>query len=407
MKRTHRLFDPIAETQGNTQTSAPAPKPTLTQLAKPQVPGKLTEKELSVKFSSDDMPDLEVDHTKVTVDDKKVTPTSQPKADDTTKKEEADTTKVDDKKEEKKEDDTSGISKHLKAPKDEKTEAKGSKEKVTQVKVPEKSEFDYTQYNAEEQHLLKNMSKESRAFTHNLVQQNKELSKLKDSSYLQHPQSYVLNPEFQKMQEDVSYAIKEGQHWQAQVEACKKGQKVKDITGWTDKGAPIYGAEVEPTDAVEEQCRMAMQNAFNQGQQLKGQLQQYPKQYQQRMQQDLQNINTERANRFQWVANPKLLDYSISVEGGGEKTIKSIKSDFINIFPPYLRSNPGVEVASDLMVAMMLQRAELLEAQANSKVANTKVDEVKRAEPSSQAKGSKPKEGVNGSPAVFTMDGVE
>lgn len=375
------------------------------RLTRPQQSSTPTPEDLAVKFDMSDMPDLEVDKTTVTVDDKKV---EKPLVEDK-KADEKKEVPPDDKKEKKEEEvKTDGISKHLKAPSDEKPKDKGveKKEQVKQIKVPESGTFDYSVYNQEEQFLLKNMSKESRAFADKLYKENKELAKTKDYSYLQHPQSYVLNPDFQKMQEDVQYAFKEGQYWQTQLEACKKGAKIRAITGWKADGSPDVGPEIDPTDAAEEQIRLSMQNCFTQGQQLRGQLQQFPKQYQQRMQQDLQGINNERASRFQWVADPKLLKYSINTEGG-EKTIETIKKDFIGIFPPYLRNNPGVEVASDLMVAMIIQKAELDEARAGQKVSDIKIEEVKRGEPSSDSKPKDKPKGPNGSPSTFSMDGLD
>ena len=86
------------------------------------------------------------------------------------------------------------------------------------------------------------------------------------------------------------------------------------------------------------------------------------------MAQDLQGINAERHNRFAWVQDPKLLDYSVEVEGQGAQKIGDVKQNFKSLFPPYLSNSIAVEVASDMMVAMVIQSAELREAKNNQQV---------------------------------------
>src|SRR6267378_910184 len=76
---------------------------------------------------------------------------------------------------------------------------------------------DYTSFNAEETKILKAMSNEAFAYTSNLIKQNKELSGLKDASYLQHPNAYVLDPRFQEEQQNIQYFQQEAAYWQQQL----------------------------------------------------------------------------------------------------------------------------------------------------------------------------------------------
>lgn len=284
---------------------------------------------------------------------------------------------------------TEQVNKFLKAPSTEKKEDKpkvDSKQQVEKrVEVPTKDDVDYTSFSQQEVDHLKNMSKPARKFTADLIKQNRELAKNKDGVYYQHPQAYTLLPEYQQANEDISAHMQEGQYWESQLKLVKLGKPFRSPQGWDKNGKLVLGGEITQYDAddVEEKMRRQIGVCYNAGQQKQQQLQQFAGQFQQGIQRDSQLIEQERSKRFAWAADPKLLDYTIEIEGLGERSIKQIRDDIINVFPSYQRHTPGVQVCADLMVAMRLQAAELAEAKAQSSVSNTKLEEAQRAEPSS------------------------
>jgi hypothetical protein len=309
----------------------------------------------------------------------------------------------------------------LTPPKDEgksaekKVEATKTGEKVLPkpiTPVREKKEdadtFDYAKYTPEQQQVLKQMSNTAKKEYARVVDENKQLASLKDSTYLQHDDGYTLAPEYRSLQEKDHFARTEGQCWEQALLNIKAGKTFRDITGFDPKtGRPIMSEERQPTDRDEIRINnnlAACINAVNNNQQ---QLATYPQQFKQRVTQDLSAINQEQANRFAWVQDPKLLDYTVPVEGQGEKKLRDIKSDFKSMFPSYLSSSPGVDVASNLMVALIIQSAELREAKNGQQVAQIKQSEIQRGEPTSDASPREvSKLSAKGVPSTFSLEGL-
>ena len=335
------------------------------------------------------------------------------------KKVEVEVKKEESKKEEKKEEPKSVLKPPAEVKKDDtKVEGKPKEEEksgavkpITPIKEHKDDAFDYNGFTQQEQINLKNMSRQSREYAANLIKENKSLAALKDSTYLQHEQGYTLSPEYQELQSKGFYAQTEAQCWEKALLNIKQGKKFQDITGFDPKsGAPILGPEKDPSDADEirisgnlSACSQALQN-------IGGQLQNFPQRFKSQIQSDMQAVEAVRKERFAWVADPKLLDYSVNVEGQGDKKLKDVKADFKSMLPVYWQSSPIAEVASDLFVAMIIQGAELREAKNNQTIAQIKTEEMKRGEPSSDTVPIKDKtvNGVspNGMPSVFSLDGM-
>lgn len=323
-----------------------------------------------------------------------------------------DTTKVDDTKKEEKKDDSLKTTSVLKAPstaenKEEKTVDKGGEKKeiVKQITPPAKGEFDYTGFSVEEKGYLENMSKPARVFAGKLIKDNKELAKLKDSNYLQHPEAYQLSPEFRELQVDYQKISFEAKHWGEQLALCKLGKNIRDIEGYDKNGNPIFSKEMKPTDEMEEQIRTLMQQAYATSNTIKGKVQEYPTKFQKQIGVDQQAIEQECKARFAWESDPKLMDYTVNVEGVGDKSLKQVRQDFMSLFPTYMHNSVALRVASNLMIAMVIQKAELDEARAGRQVADTKVEEAKRTEPNSTVKPGKEPDSINGV-RTFSTDGM-
>jgi hypothetical protein len=328
--------------------------------------------------------------------------------------------KKDEKKEEVKKDEPKSV---LKAPtevkkedakvedKSKEQEKSGSIKPITPVKEHKDGQdaFDYTGFTPQEQINLKNMSRQSREYAANLIKENKGLAALREATYLQHDQGYTLSPEYQQLQSKGYFAQTEGQCWEQALLAIKAAKKFRDITGFDKNGKPVLSEEREPSDADEIRIAGNLSACTNAVQQIGGQLQTFPQRFKQQIQSDLQAVEAVRKERFAWVADPKLLEYSVNVEGSGDKKLKDIKSDFKSMLPIYWQSSPIAEVASDLFVAMIIQGAELREAKNGQTVAQIKNDELKRGEPSSDTQPIKKEQNgvlANGVPSVFSLDGM-
>lgn len=248
---------------------------------------------------------------------------------------------------------------------------------------------DYTGHSAEEVTAFKKMSDEGYTFTKKLITENRELAKLKDSTYLQHEQAYVLDPGFRTLQSQAHFANKEGDFWKSQLLLMKQGKPWKAITEWDKQGNPVLSNEMPASEEAEEEVRRVMNLAYGVANQAETKAAEYPTKYKSQVTNDMQAINEERRNRFSWVADPKLMDYTIPIQyddGVKEVSIKQIRNEVSGLFPAYMRSHPAVEVVADLMVALKIGQAEFDAFKSGKQVEEIKEGEVGRGEPSSKAK---------------------
>jgi hypothetical protein len=294
------------------------------------------------------------------------------------------------------------VSTALKQPKKEKKEGEveeevSSEKPITKIvpKPKDNTAFDYTGYSNEEQVALKNMSPQSRQLFAKLKKENTELSKLKDSTYLQHEEAYVLNPEYKQLQVNSILVGSEYEHWKAQLQKCKKGEDITDLKGFDDRGNPVYGAVMKPSDELEEQIRVCMQNSLQTKNDFNKKLQEFPKQFKDVVTRDNGIIDSISKQLFGWVEDPSLMKCEVLTEQG-DQSLEKIGNDFLNQMPIYHRKHPMTGVAKNLIIALAIVKAELNELKGASKVTETKLEEVKRAEPSSKARVSKEPATVNG-----------
>lgn len=332
--------------------------------------------------------------------EKQVVAKETPKTEEPNKKEPTEEVKEEAAPEEKKV--TNKVSTALKQPKKvakegEEVVEEGESKTVTKIvpKPKDTTQFDYTGYSREEQVALKNMSPQSRDMFVKLKKENTELSKLKDSTYLQHEDAYVLNPEYKQLQVNSILVGSEYDHWKTQLQKCKKGEDITDLKGFDDKGNPVFGAVMKPSDELEEQIRVCMQNSLQTKNDFNKKLQEFPNQFKNVVKRDNGIIEDISKQLFGWVEDPSLMKCEVLTEQG-DKSLEKIKSDFLNEMPIYHRKHPMTGVAANLVLALAIVRAELNELKGQSKVTETKLEEVKRAEPSSKARVSKEPSTVNG-----------
>lgn len=244
-------------------------------------------------------------------------------------------------------------------------------------------EFDYTGHDEQETYILKNMSVEARKHVSKLMKENKELAANKSGTYMQHPDAYVLDPQFSKLNEDVSFLEREAAHWESQLLKIENGEKWNPLQGFDKNGQPVYGAAQDPTTTDKIKISRFLNDISSQYRNKQTELQQFAGNYKSRIQQDSQAIQQERARRFGWVADPTIMKSTLTLPNGQEQTVEQVRNAIINLFPPYMRNTLGVEVAADLFAAFQIQDEELRTLRAGKSVAQVQQKEVARAEPTS------------------------
>jgi hypothetical protein len=299
----------------------------------------------------------------------------------------------------KKEEPKTAVEQLLKPPvkeekKDEKKPVVAVKEKLT-VNIPDKTtaQRDLTPYSPDEQRALKQMSNEGFELATRLIKENKDLSKLKDSTYLQHEHAYILDPQFQEIQMNIKSAQFEANHFMQQLTAAEKGEDVRDFLGWDKDNNPVYGQPIKTSAAVTEQIRAKYQTCLNAANQFRQKAQEIPTKYKQQITNDLKAISETCKEMFSWEKDEKLLEHTVPFEyadGVKDVSLKKIRDDFVEMIPPYMRSHPMTRVAANMAVAMRIGALQLAQAQTQQQVQEIHKEEVERGEISTETRPSVP-----------------
>lgn len=103
------------------------------------------------------------------------------------------------------------------------------------------------------------------------AQKNTNKSGIPDSIY-QHPDAYILTPEFRQAAEDVNKAQQVAEHWRQQSIAIAKGAKEVHGLALDGKGNLVLTGKVDATPEVEEEVRTLVSNSQFQLMQAQGRL---------------------------------------------------------------------------------------------------------------------------------------
>lgn len=267
---------------------------------------------------------------------------------------------------------------------------------------------DYTGFTQEEVGVLKQMSNPAFTLATKLIKDNRELAKLKDSTYIQHPEAYRLDPAYKKQEEDITYLSKEAQIWKNQLINIKLGKEWTPLVGWDKAGNPVYEAKRMPSELDEENVRSLMQQTEQSANQMKGQLKQMEGSYIARVGQDNAQIDEIQKSKFSWVNDPALLDKTVSVSGQ-DRTIKQVREDFMSMIPAYHRGHKLAELSSNMFAGLLAFSNEVASLRAQLQIAETKRGDALRAEPTSKetpANSGGVAKSKFGGPATFDAVGL-
>lgn len=374
-----------------------------------------TAKELEQEFTLDDInenllqlpPTSTAEDQKKNLEKQKKDATVTPKPTDkkpTEKKEEAPKKEVPT-KEDKVEPVKGGVTSVLKPPQKKEVDTKTSLQDTKATGVVEQTGTrDYSGFSPEDAALLKQMSKP--AFDR-VVAIMKENNVLKNSTYLQHEQAYQLDPSYQQVRQEVNGASAEADYWKNQILLMEQGKKWTPLLGYDKQtGEPVWGDPKDPTTSDKLDAQRALQACDRVIATKQGELQQFPQRYKQQVSGDLAAIEAVNKEKFEWEKNPEILDYttmSVGPDGQArEMSIKDIRNQFINIWPPYMRGQPAVRVCANLFAALNIAQNQINQLQSGQAVQQTIQEEQTEVEPTSQQRKPAPK--GSDKEVVFTAD---
>lgn len=80
----------------------------------------------------------------------------------------------------------------------------------------------------------------------------------------ENPESYVLDPEYRKIEQTIAIGQQEVNHWQQQLLKIERGEPWQNITGFDQNGNPVYQTVPAPEGGViDVQSKLAIQNHLN------------------------------------------------------------------------------------------------------------------------------------------------
>lgn len=183
-------------------------------------------------------------------------------------------------------------------------------------------------------------------------QQLDELRKQQPAYHYEHPESYQLQPEFQKLRQVASEAQFEESHWTQQLSRIKQGQSWKFLEGYDKNNRPVFREVAPPEDGTvdansEVEVLRLMQEAQNGRLGVSQQLNQYVAQHR-TMAQNAAAELTEIKQKFFPTMNPA------QFTGDDKRNYELARS----ITPKPLQSHPLAEMNHLAFVAVTrLQRA--------------------------------------------------
>jgi hypothetical protein len=267
---------------------------------------------------------------------------------------------------------------------------------------------DYSIFSAEEQALVKTapnalfnhlkdvlpkLRTENATLKTELDNAKKGIVKVPDS-WNEHPEAYVLTPEYRQYRQAHAMVSEEESHWLEQLENVENGRAWAGIDGRDDAGNLVKTKEIADNSVrSKDYINQQLQAARGYKTQFAAKVGDLKTNHQKNYQESVNTIREGVKAHCPWTTNDKLLATEIEFENPETKKLEkasigdTIKAAY-NILPPVFRSHPLAEVFANTFVvnAIAQQKLRLLESQV--KVKNTNATHQLEAEPVGATKGN-------------------
>jgi hypothetical protein len=314
------------------------------------------------------------------------------------------------------------------------TTASFAKNTVSDKQDKDKGKRDYTVFEEEDAKFLKEkgpnhvydylkermpklyaVKKENAELKVALENAQKGIVKIPDS-YIEHPDAYVLTPEYRELSSNIRMAIGEEQHWLQQAQNIEEGKPWQNIMGYDPKtGRMVLSEPIESDFKGKDAVNSNLQTVRNYKTQFQQGLQTIKGTHVQSYKASIEEVTSACAKHFPWVTNKEVLETKIPVINPTTgKTEEVSPADLfqqgINMLKPSLRTNPLAQVFANSFVMMALQNTKIKHYEAQLKVTKQNKDDSEAAEvggggksaSTRQAVGNKSKEGAI--PSTDDMD---
>ena len=229
----------------------------------------------------------------------------------------------------------------------------------------------------------------------------------KPATFFDHPQGYVLLPEYGDQLKQLNKVKSEQEFWQKQLSLIEDGENFKVIEGVDEQGNPVISEKsYKPTGTAKVAINNALMEISSDLKTTSEKLTSIREGFGGSFKDAQKVIDEERTKRFPWVAKPEMEEkVTITLNDYGTQPIKKVKTDFIGMLPKVWQNHPMAKGWADTFIALQLNVSRVQGLlQEIEKLKNLAGDQS-RAEPLVRTGGGKVKEPTfRGGPAEFSDD---
>lgn len=250
-----------------------------------------------------------------------------------------------------------------------------------QTKEVPKGQRDYSIFTPEEQAVAKATSNQQFALIEKLKKDSiatKEEAKVASTKlqeleanpnaipkeWYNHPDAYVLHPQYQNAQILQNRAGFEAEHYKNQVIAIESGSDYVTVKGYNQSGNPVFSEPIKPDASAKVNCLNLMNTASTISQQYGGAISQLQQSFKNDYNNQLKVVEDIVADKWPWVKDTKDARHNTA-------------KDFMNVMPQSFSTHPMTKVAS-LLYTTVFDLAKALDDARAQAATGKKVAEIQR-----------------------------
>ena len=217
-----------------------------------------------------------------------------------------------------------------------------------------------------------------------LAEAEKGIVKIPDS-YHEHPNAFILDPQFQTTHGNLTKAEFEAQFYTTQLEQLESGEPIQYLAGYDKSGNPVYGDKIARPSA-KDKVKLAsnVSLAHNYAAQFSQQIESIQKNFSTRHKQETDRITSVMTKLIPWEAEPKLLDDVVVNEKGEKSNVKTFLSKYMEAVPPVFQNHVMSKAWVNTMMVNFLLNQEMAKLRSELDIAKTNQNHQSQAQPTGQ-----------------------
>lgn len=206
-------------------------------------------------------------------------------------------------------------------------------------------------------------------------------------SWAEHPDAYVLTPDYRKFTRGVRQAREEEAHWMQQLERIEKGESWVNLTG-RDENGNLTGTEITQVDQIAHKIAVekAMRKASSFEEQFQGKIVSLKENHVSGYQQACKAVTDTCKEYFPWQKDEKLLAQELVGLDGKSASIKDHIEDYKKILDPRFRNHPLAEANANMYIALVKASQQIVALSSQTKVQAVIKKDIEDTEPSNKGK---------------------